>query len=61
MVPNREIAIELWWNDTLAGLPKNIKCQRATMMIYTARNIWKERNRRVFFMKETIRLKESLC
>ncbi|KAF8658162.1 hypothetical protein HU200_059634 [Digitaria exilis] len=40
--------MERWWNDALAGLPKNTKRQRATLMTYTAWNIWKERNRRVF-------------
>lgn len=45
VVPNRDM--ELWWNDTLAGLLEDIKRQRASLMVYTALNIWKERNKRV--------------
>lgn len=48
MVPDRGLAMENWWNDMLAGLPKEFKRQRASAMIYTVWNIRKERNRRAF-------------
>jgi hypothetical protein len=37
-----------WWERELAKLPNKIRKLKAAMMIYTAWNIWKERNRRVF-------------
>ncbi|KAF8779396.1 hypothetical protein HU200_002664 [Digitaria exilis] len=39
LIPDRQQGMERWWNDALAGLPKNTKQQRATLMTYTAWNI----------------------
>jgi ABC-type histidine transport system ATPase subunit len=48
MVPDRNLDLVLWWNDAFVGAPKNINRDRASLVIYTAWNIWKERNRGVF-------------
>ena len=41
-----------WWEKELAKLPKKIKRKlKAAFMIYTAWNLRKERNRRVFDQK----------
>lgn len=40
--------IEDWWNTLLQGLPKNLKREKAELLIYTMWNLWKEQNRRVF-------------
>ena len=44
-VPDREAKMEHWWNGSLTGIPKSIKRENASILIYTAWNIWKERNR----------------
>ncbi|KAF8721717.1 hypothetical protein HU200_022890 [Digitaria exilis] len=47
-VPSDGVGIEEWWNAEVRGLPKELKRWKATILIYTVRNLWKERNRRVF-------------
>ncbi|KAF8670042.1 hypothetical protein HU200_051233 [Digitaria exilis] len=42
------LTMEEWWNLSLQGLNKELKQRTAALMIYTACNIWKERNRRIF-------------
>jgi hypothetical protein len=37
-----------WWNSGLAETSTASKSRQATIRIYTAWNIWKERNRRIF-------------
>lgn len=46
--PQSGMQILEWWERELAKLPKKTRKLKAAMMIYTAWNIWKERNRRVF-------------
>jgi hypothetical protein len=65
--------MENWWNLSLRGLPKKLKQKVASLLIYTAWNIWKERNMRVFkglaslphrilsIIKEEIRLRYLAC
>lgn len=72
-VPNSETSVEEWWNRALAGQAKEQRRRKASIMIYTTWNIWKERNRRVFqqttamptrilsLIKEEIKLRESAC
>lgn len=72
-VPVHDISMENWWNLSLRGLPKKLKQKVASLLIYTAWNIWKERNMRVFkglaslphrilsIIKEEIRLRYLAC
>jgi hypothetical protein len=65
--------LELLWNSELRGLSNHAKKQRATLLIYTTWNIWKERNRRIFegktvppsrvlqIIKEEMTLRSSAC
>ena len=48
-VPEPNSDMEKWWNSELTGLrKKNTRRVKAALMTYTAGNIWKERNRRIF-------------
>jgi hypothetical protein len=72
-VPAREVTMAYWWNQSLGGLPKRLKQHLASLMIYTAWNIWKERNRRIFdgvtaspfrvlnLIKEELKLRRLAC
>jgi hypothetical protein len=40
--------MEIWWNLGVAAAPAKEKQQRAAIMIYTAWNVWKEMDRRIF-------------
>lgn len=42
-VPRVGVQIEEWWNLVVKGLPKNMKRNKAAIMVYTAWNVWKER------------------
>lgn len=37
-----------WWNSTIFAMPKVFKKGLAAVRIYTVRNLWEERNRRIF-------------
>ena len=47
-VPTQGETIEEWWCDALMQPTKNERRQAAAYLMYTAWNLWKERNRRVF-------------
>jgi hypothetical protein len=40
--------MEGWWNSAMQRVSGKLKIKRASTIIYTAWNLWKERNRRVF-------------
>jgi hypothetical protein len=47
-MPLQEVSTEQWWNGSVQGRPKNISRRLASILMCTAWNIWKERNRRIF-------------
>jgi len=47
--PSIGMSLEDWWNDSLAGLSKEDRRSKAAILIYSAWNIWKARNRQVFY------------
>jgi hypothetical protein len=47
-VPELSSSIDVWWQQELAGSPKKMRRTKAAIMMYTAWNIWKERNRSIF-------------
>jgi len=51
-VPTGNSEIIVWWQKELAHLPKKTRRTKAAFMMYSAWNIWKERNRRVFENKQ---------
>ena len=49
--PGPGLLISDWWEKELVQLSKKARRVKAALMIYTAWNVWKERNRRVFDQK----------
>jgi len=49
--PNPGLQVMDWWEKELVQLPKKTRQIKAALLIYTAWNIWKERNQRVFQQK----------
>lgn len=47
-MPEQDVGVEDWWYSQLRGLPKEVRRLKAALLMYTAWNIWKERNRRTF-------------
>jgi len=47
-VPVQGTTIEDWWCQSLAQQPQKERRQTSAFLMYTAWNLWKERNRRVF-------------
>jgi hypothetical protein len=39
-----ELEVEVWWSSGLNPLPKKQRRSTASILMYTAWNIWKERN-----------------
>lgn len=72
-VPSRSADLEGWWNAAVSGKPKAEARTIAAMLIYTAWNLWKERNRRVFegasqspegilaMIKEEVQVRRAAC
>jgi hypothetical protein len=72
-VPVAELDLESWWNSSIQSTVKEKRRRVASLLIYTAWNIWKERNRRVFqgksmtsqqvlyLIKEDIQLRDRAC
>lgn len=44
-----KLMFEQWWNLQLASLPKQRRRIKAAVMMYTAWNVWKARNRKIFY------------
>ena len=47
-MPSTDVLVADWWQNELAGLPKKQRRVKAALLMYTAWNLWKERNRRIF-------------
>lgn len=47
-VPGDEDDLQQWWNDSMSRASKHDRRRVSSILIYTAWNIWKERNRRIF-------------
>lgn len=72
-VPLDDVSMEEWWNTSIQGRDRKLKQRIASLMIYTAWNIWRERNRRIFegktalparvveLIKEEIHLRNQAC
>jgi hypothetical protein len=50
-ITDRCISMQAWWNEAVSGVSGKEKIKKASTIIYTAWNLWKERNRRVFEKK----------
>ncbi|OEL37823.1 hypothetical protein BAE44_0001160, partial [Dichanthelium oligosanthes] len=50
-VPETDVTVEEWWSQSLRALPKSVRRLKAAILMYTAWNIWNERNRRIFEAK----------
>nr|TKW05842.1 hypothetical protein SEVIR_7G202600v2 [Setaria viridis] len=73
VLPMPNASIQDWWSSSLTAIAKEKRRKEAGILIYTAWNLWKERNRRVFegnrsnpwqvfyLIKEEIRKRHMAC
>jgi hypothetical protein len=47
LVPARNDSLQVWWKREMTAVSGKQKQKKASIMIYTTWNIWKERNRRI--------------
>jgi hypothetical protein len=47
-VPLPGVQVEEWWNSSLQASSAENRSKVAAILIYTAWNVWNERNRRIF-------------
>ncbi|OEL18525.1 hypothetical protein BAE44_0020456 [Dichanthelium oligosanthes] len=47
-VPEQQVDVEARWASALENLSKQTRRTKAALLMYTAWNIWKERNRHIF-------------
>jgi len=61
-MPTEGLPIAAWWEQELAGLPKKLRRTKASLMMYTAWNLWKERNRHSFehTSSDTVRVLQDI-
>lgn len=72
-VPLAGSELQTWWCSSINAAAKEKRRATAAVLIYTAWNLWKERNRRIFdgiqcselqvffFIKEEIQLRQKAC
>jgi len=47
-IPDPGLTIQEWWNSSVLAVPRQLRTRVAAIYMYTAWNIWNERNRRTF-------------
>ncbi|RCV27893.1 hypothetical protein SETIT_5G361500v2, partial [Setaria italica] len=72
-VPLAGSELQTWWCSSINAAAKEKRRATTAVLIYTAWNLWKERNRRIFdgiqcselqvffFIKEEIQLRQKAC
>lgn len=72
-VPRPGITMEGWWNPSVQGKESKLRQRLASLLIYTAWNIWREWNRRIFegrsamplrvvaLIKDEVHLRNQAC
>jgi hypothetical protein len=47
LVPAQDLSMEQWWNSSTFVQPRKERRRVAAILMYTAWNLWKERNHRI--------------